>query len=262
MKKTRKTKQGTYAILPQEENIDIEKELEKMKTPKQNKTPVKEWSAMKRFGERNEKSIRESIERVNKEERKKQNQDDINEHVRQLLEGNIPKKDLAKTLKSTEAHSDLSAARKKESIPKKDQIILNTYVKTVQPKQQPKKEEPTGRLMSLSEKEFLKSQNASNKIKQAYNRRVQRVEARHELDKSRQTFDPEQYQLHLRESLKKANDKLSHYRTRYNPELLTNAQKKAIEKAKTKVESIEMLAKAKTTGRPIGTRKGKSEGKK
>ena len=86
------------------------------------------------------------------------------------------------------------------------------------------------------------------------------VEARHELDKSRQTFDPENYQKLLRENLKKANDALSHYRTRVATP--TPAQNKSIEKAKTKVESIEILAKSKVTGRPIGTRKGKSEGKK
>ncbi len=68
--------------------------------------------------------------------------------------------------------------------------------------------------------------------------------------------------LNLKENLKKANDSLSHYRTRYNPELLTHKQKKSIEKAKIKIKSIEMLAKAKPIGRPIGSGKAKSEGKK
>ncbi len=42
LKQTKTTKEGTYAILPQEEPIDIEQELEKMsrKTPKKT-TPVK-----------------------------------------------------------------------------------------------------------------------------------------------------------------------------------------------------------------------------
>jgi cell division protein FtsN len=74
------TKTGTYAILPPEEPIDIEQELEKMS--RQKKTPVKPWTAMQDFGRRNERNIRESIERVDREERKNQ---DINEQVRQLL---------------------------------------------------------------------------------------------------------------------------------------------------------------------------------
>jgi hypothetical protein len=56
-------------MLPPEEPIDIEKELEKMskKTPKKT-TPVNPWPAMEAFGRRNERSIRESVERVDREE--------------------------------------------------------------------------------------------------------------------------------------------------------------------------------------------------
>jgi hypothetical protein len=48
LKKTRTTKKGTYAILPPEEPIDIEQELEKMskkKTPKKTKN-IKPWPAI------------------------------------------------------------------------------------------------------------------------------------------------------------------------------------------------------------------------
>ena len=72
-----------------------------MKTPKQNKSPVKEWSAMKRFGEGNEKSTRESLERINKEERKKETQDDINEQVRKLLGIDEPTPKLSTPLKKS-----------------------------------------------------------------------------------------------------------------------------------------------------------------
>jgi hypothetical protein len=74
LKKTKTTKKGTYAILPQEEPIDIEKELEKMerKTPVKKSpvktSPAKPWPAMEAFGRRNERSIRESVERVDREE--------------------------------------------------------------------------------------------------------------------------------------------------------------------------------------------------
>ena len=275
-----------------------------MKTPKQNKTSVKEWSAMKRFGERNDKSIRESIERVNKEERKKQTQDDINEHVRQLLESsgpNVPKISTPLSKSRVKRHfekisdkildkhheKELETIKRQQNIKKIQKQVKSTTpqynlvappTNTEQVKQNVKetmKSVPrpeSSQSIQASKREALKRAStmqpsyalslttqtedaAIQKIEQAYKRRLQRVEARHELDKSRQTFDPENYQKLLRDNLKKANDALSHYRTRVPTP--TPSQKKSIEKVKTKVKSIEMLAKAKATGRPIGTRKEK-----
>jgi hypothetical protein len=94
-----------------------------------------------------------------------------------------------------------------------------------------------------------------NKIKRAYKKRLDRVEARHELDKRRPDFDPDKYQQLLRENLKKANDSLSHYRTRVSTEKLTPEQKRAISRSKKVQVSVPHLAKPKATGRPLGSRK-------
>ena len=101
-----------------------------MKTPKQNKTSVKEWSAMKRFGERNDKSIRESIERVNKEERKKQNQDDINERLKQLLESNGPNGPITKKALPSTPLKTTRVRRHFENI--SDKILYKHYEKEVE----------------------------------------------------------------------------------------------------------------------------------
>ena len=100
---------------------------------------------------------------------------------------------------------------------------------------------------------------AISRLNRAYKRRLQRKEARHELSKNRDTFDREKYQENLRSNLKKANDALSHYRTRVpNP---TPAQQKSIKKATTKTKSIQMLTIPKDTGRPIGRSSLKEEKK-
>ena len=100
--KTTGKKQGTYAILPEEE-IDVEKELEKMAREKKLKMerekkieppitqePPLEWSAMKKLKERNEHNIRESIARTDAEEKRRQKiSSDIDAQVRYLL-GDAP----------------------------------------------------------------------------------------------------------------------------------------------------------------------------
>ena len=119
-------KQGTYAIIPEEEKEvekefkkmgkikatlkkqsgekldfykevqNVEDEIKKQSTPKKQETPTKiiipmkeEWTTMKKLQERNERNIRASIERTNEEERKKQISSDIDAQIRFLMEGNL-----------------------------------------------------------------------------------------------------------------------------------------------------------------------------
>ena len=220
----RKPKKGTYAILPTDEpSIDIEKELEKMqkKTPTKSSSPKespvnKEWSAVKRFGERNERSIRESVERVDKEERKNQ---DINQRVRELLgmdNDPEPSYNLARTTQQ----------------PKKTDVAMikpqiNRATTLAAPTQQ----------TQLNRREIKQATEtrAANKLKKAFDDKKIRIEARHELHKRRVDFNEEretnleEYQKLLRKNKKKADDQISESKTRMKPPF-TEEQIKRISK--------------------------------
>jgi len=204
---------------------------------RQKQTPVKPWTAMQDFGKRNERNIRESIERVDREERKNQ---DINEQVRQLLgiDEREPRNDLVAAPRTTQ-QTKKPAAKIKPPPPPPPPPPPKTFYKSD---------------VKAAEKKAAEKK-AVNKIEKAFKDRKLRVDAIHELDKRRPDFDPDKYQQLLRENLKKANDSLSHYRTRVTNQKLTEEQKKSISKSKKIQISVPQLAKAKATGRPLGSRK-------
>jgi len=304
LKKTKTTKKGTYAILPQEEPIDIEQELEKMKRKTPVKTspvktsPVKPWPAMEAFGRRNERSIRESVERVDREEaikRQAQQLLGIDEPERPTIPSTPMRKQRAArhfsklTDKVIDEHykKQLETIKREQGIKRRKKQVKTTdprYDITVplidkeQARQNAKQlydsipRPESAQSLQASKLESLKRASTMdpqfrlslttqeeaaslNRIKRAYKRRLQRVEAKHELDKNRLEFDPDRYQQLLRENLKKANDSLSHYRTRVSTEKLTPEQKRAISRSKKVQISVPHLAKPKATGRPLGSRK-------
>jgi hypothetical protein len=261
-------------------------------------SPVKPWPAREAFGRRNERSIRESVERVDREEAIKRQAQQllgideperptipstpmrkqraarhfskltdkvIDEHYKKQLETITREQGIKrrqKQVKTTDPRYDITvqsinreqarqnAKQLYDSIPRPESA-QSLQASKLESLKRASSMDPQFRLSLTTQEEAA----SLNRIKRAYKRRLQRVEAKHELDKNRLEFDLDRYQQLLRENLKKANDSLSHYRTRVSTEKLTPEQKRAISRSKKVQISVPHLAKPKATGRPLGSRK-------